>query len=76
MATMATYKDEQHFLSWFENYSSMKVFIKKRNIETKQEYEPFYERYYENQVKKQGNYTKKFDDYYEKDRLLIRKVKR
>lgn len=76
MATMATYKDEQHFLSWFENYSSMKVFIKKRNIETKQEYEPFYERYYGNQVKKQGNYTKKFDDYYEKDRLLIRKVKR
>lgn len=76
MATMDTYKDEQHFLSWFENYSSMKVFIEKRNIETKQEYESFYERYYGNQVKKQGNYTKKFDDYYEKDRSLIRKVKR
>ena len=71
-----TYRDDQYFLSWFENYSSMKIFIEKKGIETKEEYEPFYERYHGNQVRKKGNYTKKFDDYYERDQSLISKVKK
>lgn len=72
----ANYEEDEYFLSWFKYYFDIKIFIDKNEIKTKKDYESFYRRFHGKQVQNKKKYTEKFDKYFERDKLLISKLKK
>lgn len=70
------YQEDEYFLSWFKYYFDIKIFIDKNEIKTKKDYESFYRRFHGKQVQNKEKYTEKFDKYFERDKLLIDKLKK
>lgn len=72
----ANYEEDEYFLSWFKYYFDIKIFIDKNEIKTKKDYESFYRSFHGKQVQNKEKYTEKFDKYFERDKLLIGKLKK